>query len=197
MTRPVVFLDLDHTLVRTKLIPKDKALKEAQSAIDSHTRFRERLAAKGRVIADKTAEKVAYRDYLESAGVEIQPGREVWTTMPRPGLVELLEGLQEIAEVYLLSAGSVDYLEAVTDVFEVRQYFKGLLSVHEPEDIPDLTGRPWVLVDDLEWGTSGVQEKLRLLGDFHFARFLQVDRFEGIPNDPDHLRQLFPHPPPL
>lgn len=193
MTRPVVFLDMDHTLVCTKLIPKAQALREAQGAIDAHIRFRDRFAAKGKTIPNKLAEKTAIRDYIESAGIEIQPGKEVWTTIPRPGLREFLERLVEVAEVYVLSSGSVNYLEAVTGVLGIDHFFTGLLSINNPESIPDLTGRPWMLVDDLEWRTSGVQEKLRLLGIFDFARFLKVDGFEGNPNDNDHLRQLFPN----
>lgn len=167
--RPLVFLDMDDMLLKAKRIGEDGIEGMIESARRSAVRARSRLDggklnARMRSVLEKRIER-SEREirWLESAQIlSFDGGQDEYAMVVRPGVVEALRELAERADLYVFSAGSEDYIDACMKATPIGGMVQGWFSSRLwNHDLPEIEGRPWVLVDDLEFSTAGTADKLR------------------------------------
>lgn len=149
--RGVVYLDLDETLVHTREeLPVLPALDKVV-----------RAELQGGVAARMSRRRIAMCEEWEEAF-----RTEHGFTLVRPGAMEFLEVLGREADLYVFSAGRIDYVEAVLRRTSLCEGLQGWFSTREPpEECYPRGGGRWVLVDDMTPGSVGVKTKVtRILG---------------------------------
>ena len=197
VVRPVVLLDLDETLVRAEPISrgrdrasvigtrKDKVGRYAEKVTTSQGKqadFNRRLlsTAKAKLAFTQASREVRFED------------GESYLVLARPNIERELRKLADHADLCVFSAGSKDYVERMMRETGLRALVPYSYSSRDTNDFSWLSGRPWVLVDNLAFGTASSNDKLRQLlgmkgegepGSEHEDRLVQVDNFES--NLPD------------
>lgn len=147
--RNVIYFDLDETLVHTvEQLPTHPSPEKVQAARKGTTAYQ--------MVERRMAECKAWNS-------------PHWThfgfTLVRPGAHHLLETLKQEADLYVFSAGGLDYVEATLKETGLDVYLKGWFSLREPAESSYDQGDAWVLVDNLNPGSMGVNMKVtRVLG---------------------------------
>lgn len=173
---------MDETLLHSQqlLVPRDVWLASAREAPKQDTLLAQRVASRRRAHADAV-------ERGEGAFITFDDGT-TYVVLARPGARELLEALDEASDVgvHVFSLGSRPYVEACL----ARLGFDRLLdSYHSTRDGEPLVrvhqNRPWVLVDDMEPGSQGLQLKWKLLtfGSDQHGKFIQAPAFTGNMDD--------------
>jgi hypothetical protein len=141
--KPIVYLDMDETLLHTRGYltrpPSQARIEEARRLKGVRLRFIQSQIKKAELW--KTA-------YLTEFG----------HTLVRPGAHDFIKRLATWADVYVFSAGQLDYVTATLKATKLDEHLLGCFSVHEQHDLPN--DRPWLLVDNLKPGTVGVKVKV-------------------------------------
>jgi hypothetical protein len=103
--------------------------------------------------------------------------RDVFT-VPRPGLIEFLDGLSEFADVRLFTAAQLGYAKSVLVACNIATRFKSLHSgqIETPGSIEP--SDEWVLVEDTPTSSPITQYKLLCLGTESIHRVLMVPSFQ-------------------
>lgn len=159
--KPAVFLDLDETLVKTRIVspnekinPKDKTFK--------------------------------YDD-------------DSYITTLRPHTIKFINSLKTKANVYIFTHGNQKFQQKVIELHNLPIHKDHLFGRERYNKVPQLDN--FVLVDDLEFNTSGIQHKLNSLGSFpkydteNFEykpvnNFINIKPFLGNPEDNELLKIL-------
>lgn len=114
-------------------------------------------------------------------------GDLVFPSVPRPGLVPTLNTLAKLGDVYVLSAGTPDYIPEALRSVRLGSRFEGKAwSSRVPLDLQSelgLDGRRWVLVDDTASHHHRTQRKLRICGSLDRRRFVWICPFTGSHTD--------------
>jgi hypothetical protein len=109
------------------------------------------------------------------------------TVTPRPGLKTFMNKVNAMGEVWVLSAGSPEYVPEALDVVGLHPYIEGWMSSQQRNPIKNqiIKGRPWVLVDDRPASSPLTRIKLRQCGGEgnHGKHLIVVDEFTGNPGD--------------
>ena len=106
----------------------------------------------------------------------------------RPGVRRFLTALGEVADLYIYSAGALDYLNEALEATGLLPYVLDYFSLHDDngEAFAELrlTRRPWLLVDNVLFYGQLVQDKLLMLGvPFDEENFVHVRDFYGHEDD--------------
>jgi hypothetical protein len=143
-TKPIVFCDMDETLVHN---------------IESDW-LKDNLGNK------KFAELIVPKD----AGVKeiFAKGKNMFI-FPRPGAVNFMKAINDFADFIILSHNDVEYCEKVINAMNWNKYVKACYSTKQlgPEELSKkyhLDHRKWILVDNLVIHSVEVINKLRILG---------------------------------
>ena len=192
-TRPMVLLDLDETLLRAEPMPSGKG---------KHKLVEERRLQVGRYVRRTVIERGEKAEFMRRMHARIEAklaftraAREVrfedgegYLVLARPGIERELRKLADHADLAVLSAGSKDYVERLLRETGLRALVPFGYSSRDTNDFSWLSGRPWVLVDNLAFGTMGTDDKLRQLmglgtdaelGGEHEDRVVHVDDFDS------------------
>ena len=109
-------------------------------------------------------------------------------SIPRPGVISMLNLLEQLGELYVLSAGSADYIPEALRSIRLGTRFAGrhYSSLDNPPlaQMLRLNQRRWVLVDDTPWSNPRTAHKLKLCGVRRKAKpdmsnFVWVKGFTG------------------
>jgi hypothetical protein len=87
----------------------------------------------------------------------------------RPGAREFLEGVKELGNVYLFTAAQLSYAKSLIKAFDLNSYFSKFYTTvyHTQNSIAhelNLTGSPWVIVEDSPITLGITQYKMGSLG---------------------------------
>jgi hypothetical protein len=113
-------------------------------------------------------------------------------SIPRPGVTAMLNTLEHLGDLYVLSAGTSDYIpEALRSIREITRFAGKHFSSRDNPPLArllNLRQRRWVLVDDTPMSHSRTQHKLRLCGLRNSkapetSHFVWIRGFEGSPSD--------------
>jgi hypothetical protein len=108
-------------------------------------------------------------------------------SIPRPGVGRTLNLLEKFGDLYVLSAGTPDYIpEALRSIRQGARFAGKHFSSRESHNLRDrlrLNRRRWVLLDDTPWGHARTNRKMRMCGSTNAAHFVWVAPFEGGKND--------------
>lgn len=160
--RPIVFLDLDETLIcsfETMTVTYaqaayDRAMLKQHSPSNEHARRRARIRL----------------DQLKSA----VPVSSKYMAIVRPDAQEAIDFLGAFAEIHIFTAADAEYASAVCKVagFKFKPGEGRIFTLRNPGlDMRWAIHRPWVLLDD----TPGFA-KITFLEDLNFeTRVIQVD----------------------
>ncbi len=85
--------------------------------------------------------------------------------MVRPHVVTCLQEISKFADVYVFSAGGLDYVYAALRAARLHYLLDGHFSSRRDNFLPS-KDRPWILVDDLPATHDNTLEKLRQLARF-------------------------------
>jgi hypothetical protein len=179
-SRPVIFVDLDETLVRAESWGlygnRDPLDVLAESAVRYEQRSGSSLIAR-RLLAI-ARESVQLRG-APTVTFEASDGPSTYSVIVRPNIREMLESLQRVGELHLLTAGSRVYGERVLNAANLRGYFGDVYSLKDQPDLSWAANRPWVLIDDLSPTANGPVGKCRLVDPSADPEqhVVQVDRF--------------------
>ena len=109
-------------------------------------------------------------------------------SIPRPGLVPMLDLLEQLGDLYVLSAGTSDYIpEALRSIRQGTRFAGRHFSSLDNPNIAQmlrLKQRRWVLVDDTPWSNPRTAHKLKLCGvrrtaNPDMSNFVWVREFTG------------------
>ncbi len=108
-------------------------------------------------------------------------------SIPRPGVGRALNLLEQFGDLYVLSAGTPDYIpDALRSIRQITRFagrhFSSLES-HNLRDQLKLRQRRWVLVDDTPWGHARTTRKMKLCGSESSAHFVWICPFTGSRQD--------------
>lgn len=90
-------------------------------------------------------------------------------SIPRPGLHQFINTVKQIGDVWVLSAGTTDYIPLALESVDILNKIKGWRSSRNGRSGMSsiLNGRRWVLVDDRPASMSLTQSKLLQCGGLH------------------------------
>ena len=170
--RPIVFLDMDDTLLKAKFIGEDgiegmienaRQLRKRRQSRITNPKFNDRM----RRVIQKSMECVQREvTWLKAAKILSFDSLDEYAMVVRPGVVESLRELSKHADLYVFSNGTEDYIEACMNASPIGKIVKGWYSSRLwNHDLPEIEGRPWLLVDDLAFNTASVADKLRQILD--------------------------------
>jgi hypothetical protein len=110
-------------------------------------------------------------------------GELVFPSVPRPGLVRTLNILEKLGDLYVLSAGTPDYIPDALRSVRLGSRFAGKAwSSRVPLNLQrelGLQGRRWVLVDDTPCEHPRTRRKLDICGSRDRRRFVWISPFTG------------------
>ena len=120
---------------------------------------------------------------LHTSDESFEPWSSGLIVTPRPGLMKFMQMVNLMGEVWVLSAGSPDYVPEALEITRLHPRIKGWMSsqVMNPIKTKIIKGRPWVLVDDRSAQTGLTKIKLYQCGGAgDYSRHLvQVEPFSG------------------
>ena len=195
---PIIYVDVDETLVKTSYLPQDTSFD------DFVQKVRERAQK-------EIEEKDDYKFYIKELeklerGVPVEfKGQGLWT-IPRPSAEPFLKKLAKYP-LEIFTSGDADFQTLALKKLGLLQYFRAVHSTRDRSISPP--GVPFVLVDDLPSGSSGMTEKMnQLLGredggywsssegdksgrEYHEPHLVTVKGFWG-EDDPQPLTSYIP-----
>ena len=162
--RPIVFLDLDETLLRSLLLKGTKA--DLLASIEKRKKTYRNKTFTDNPQAGKMAtfgmERAGRQLAWAKRGIEVVfPDGDRYLVVTRPGIENELRDLVDHADLCVLSAGAKDYVDLLLVQTGLRAMIPFVYSSRQNNDLSWAQGRPWVLVDDLEFSTASTQIKLR------------------------------------
>lgn len=135
--QPMIFCDLDDTLVTTYNDAYLIQLRRQVERSKNNPRF-----------ANLTPKYQAQLEVFEKAPLVRLP-TENRIAIERPGCKEFVQALSSIGPLFLLSAGTQDYIQKTIDVLGLSSYFDGIHSVRNGPPPPHPSNDNWVLIDDV------------------------------------------------
>ena len=159
--KPAVFLDLDETLVRTRIVSKNEETKPEDKLLKNEN--------------------------------------STYITTLRPHAIKFINALKEKANVYIFTNGEQKFQEKVIKLHSLPIEKNHIFGRENYNKVPQSNN--FILIDDLEFNTSGVQGKLNALGlnpeydqkKFEYKpinNFMKIKAFLGDPDDNELLNIL-------
>lgn len=149
----MIFIDLDDTLIHVLDDTQGNALARLQRQSEVAARM-----------SPAAARRAQNQLQLFQGAPRIQVGPVAYLVAVRPGAVAMLDALAA-HPLAIFTWAQVDYAEAALAAVGLRNRFLRVFAKDAPPKTLVAQGQPFVLVDDLDYGTQGVQSKLRLLAD--------------------------------
>lgn len=120
---------------------------------------------------------------LHTSDASFEPWSSGLIVTPRPGLAKFIQTANLMGEVWVLSAGSPDYVPEALTVVDLHRRIEGWMSSQRwnPIKTQIIRGRPWVLVDDRSARSALTRVKLHQCGGNgdHSGHLIQVEPFSG------------------
>lgn len=120
---------------------------------------------------------------LHTSDASFEPWSSGLIVTPRPGLAKFIQTANLMGEVWVLSAGSPDYVPEALTVVDLHRRIEGWMSSQRwnPIKTQIIRGRPWVLVDDRSARSPLTRVKLHQCGGNgdHSGHLIQVEPFSG------------------
>lgn len=120
---------------------------------------------------------------LHTSDESFEPWSSGLIVTPRPGLAKFIQTANLMGEVWVLSAGSPDYVPEALTVVDLHRRIEGWMSSQRwnPIKTQIIRGRPWVLVDDRSARSALTRVKLHQCGGNgdHSGHLIQVEPFSG------------------
>jgi hypothetical protein len=120
---------------------------------------------------------------LHTSDESFEPWSSGLIVTPRPGLAKFIQTVNLMGEVWVLSAGSPDYVPEALTAVDLHRRIKGWMSsqMWNPIKTQVIQGRPWVLVDDRSARSALTRVKLHQCGGNgdHSGHLVQVKPFSG------------------
>lgn len=120
---------------------------------------------------------------LHTSDESFEPWSDGLIVAPRPGLKKFMRSVNQMGEVWILSAGSPEYIPEALQEVGLFGMMKGWMSSQQPNPIKSkiIRGRRWVLVDDRPARSSLTMVKLNQCGGAgdHSKHLVQVEPFHG------------------
>jgi len=164
--RPVVFLDMDETLVKAKGGDRQQEWMKATAAVaraEAKVKLPGNSPARDRFNAIVSRNRDSYLAFVKASESLTFPDRDSYLLVVRPGIMRELRKLAKHADLYVLSAGTQEYVDRIMAKTGIGALVKGAHSSREWVDLSALSGRPWVLVDDLDFGTQSTEDKMKII----------------------------------
>lgn len=181
---PIIFIDLDSTLVRTSFRPE-----WAEMLLSGEDRFETLRNIRLKFLSFTAGEQMATMKKL--GGIEIN---EDAVTFERPGARDFLISCMGIARTSILTQGRCDFQARVVKKLDlpVQELF-GNLSRHSVDygsKIPQSSKA--ILIDDMNQNSLLVQRKLKAIGlPKDSDRFIKINAWDGRDKKNDAFDSIF------
>jgi hypothetical protein len=184
---PVLFIDLDGTLVHTSYRPKWSELLLPTQLTSKRSYFESLRDIRLRFLSMPLEEQLTIMQKLGGTPVRHQDIQAV--TFLRPGARDFLVACMGIAHTCILTQGDHDLQEKVVAALDipVRELYgnrgEGDYDVNYGSRVPQSPSA--ILVDDMPQESALVQRKLKAMGlPNDTDRFIEIKTWEGVGGDP-------------
>jgi phosphoglycolate phosphatase-like HAD superfamily hydrolase len=136
----IVFVDLDNTLIQS-LDNGQEYRKVYEKALerDNSSSIDQRMLALRKNRAEQWDKALPFPYYGPQARVAVREGAE-----------KFLKDLSEDCELHILTSADSEYARNALMSAKLDSYIDKVMSVREEFDVSWVSGKPWVLIDDLE-----------------------------------------------
>ena len=136
----IVFVDLDNTLIQSLDNGQEyRKVYEQALARDNTSHMDQRMLALRKNRAERWDSALPFPYYGPQARVAVRDGAE-----------KFLKDLSEDCELHILTSADSEYARNALMSAKLDCYIDKVLSVREEFDVSWVSGKPWVLIDDLE-----------------------------------------------
>lgn len=136
------YVDMDNTLLYTRLIPKSSDFLPEDIDKDSDEMFA------------KNGFKLGLDD-----------GRDRYWSKVRPGATEFLSALKGMGKVFLCTSATKDYADKALEILGLDGFFDGRYYRHDVyRSVTQNSCSRFYLIDDLAFEMAGIAQKMRFLG---------------------------------
>jgi len=188
---PSIFVDIDETLLYNSSRPNSpiaKTLAERRGIelVGPDVSFKQEMDRGYFENAIRMSGSIPEEEIPEA--VETAITRYIWV---RPSAKPFLQELRSLGyQVYSFTAGQKVYQTKILELAGLDQYFDAIYArdFNPPQQISPF----FILVDNLAFGTTGIQKKLKALGNRFREHLVQCTPYLGREGDPEPLTNLIP-----
>ena len=174
---PIIYIDLDETLVRT--VPWENKNSLLRTKIPDNIEIDARFDHLKKLMDQHNAKsKDEQLEYWTKEGAKqlIDDDGEEFLVFTRPHAIEFVTACNQMAKTSILTSGKAKFQIKVANL--VGLPYQSLYGRDTYQYAPQSS--KGILIDDLDIGTSGVQEKLRVIGlPPDTDRHIEVPPFQG------------------